>query len=217
MSSKAFFITGTGTDVGKTVVAAIIAEAIGAAYWKPVQAGYAGVTDSEWVRQMLTAKSVVYPELYKLKLAASPHIAAREENIRIEIEKIYDHYNGLLTGPDSYRGRLIIEGPGGLLVPLNEKEFVIDLIKKFRLHVIIVSRNYLGSINHSLLTAKILKAEGVPVTGWVFNDNFMQYEKEIAAWSGYPILFSIPGTGIVDQNFIRKQAEIVRETILQKL
>jgi dethiobiotin synthetase len=227
MNSRAIFITGTGTGVGKTVAAAILAEATGAAYWKPVQAGYAEGTDSEWVRQMLSGKSKVFPETYKLKLAASPHIAAREENIRIDSDKIHEHYRNLLNSPELYpldnldhpapEFRLIIEGAGGLHVPLNESEFVKDLIKKLDIPVIIVSRNYLGSINHSLLTAKSLASEGIRVNGWIFNDNFMKYEKEIAAWSGYPILFYIPQTGKIDKNFIRLQAARVREILLKKL
>jgi dethiobiotin synthetase len=88
--------------------------------------------------------------------------------------------------------RLIIEGAGGLMVPLNEKEFVIDLIKRLDARVVLVSRNYLGSINHSLMSARLCKSAGLDVAGWVFNDQFMDYEQEIAGWSGYPVLFSLP-------------------------
>lgn len=217
MNTAGYFITGIGTDVGKTVAAAIMAEAIGADYWKPIQAGYADGTDTEWVSEILTRKSATHPELYKFRLAASPHIAAREESIQIDIEKICEHYRKLVANRNDDARKLIIEGPGGLAVPLNEKEFVIDLIKKLGIPVVIVSRNYLGSINHSLLTAKSLAAAGIAVIGWIFNDNFMKYEKEIAAWSGYPILFSIPGTANVNQNFIRRQAELHRELLLEKL
>jgi dethiobiotin synthetase len=218
MNSANYFITGIGTDVGKTVAAAIIAEAIGADYWKPIQAGFANGTDTEWIEEMLMRKPATHPELYKFKLAASPHIAAREENIQVEIEKIYEHFKSLSTRIQNETARkLVIEGPGGVQVPLNDQHFVVDLIKKLGIPVIIVSRNYLGSINHSILTAKSLAIEGIEVAGWVFNDNYMKYEKEIAAWSGYPILFSIPGTAIVNQNFIRRQAALARETLLQKL
>ena len=148
-----YFITGIGTDIGKTLISAIMAEALHADYWKPVQAGYEDGTDSEWVREMLTNKtSVVHEESYKLKLPASPHIAAYEEGIEISLDKIVD--DKPVTD-----NTLIIEGAGGLMVPLNENEFVIDLIKKLDATVIIVSKNYLGSINHSLLTAKVLNAK----------------------------------------------------------
>jgi len=193
------FITGIGTGIGKTVVSAIIAEALQADYWKPVQAGFSEGTDSEWVKSVLNEKSIVHPEVYKLKLPASPHIAAREEGVRIDLQKIYD------LRP-SASGQLIIEGAGGLLVPLNEREFVIDLIKKLHAKVILVSRNYLGSINHSLLTAQVCKANNIQVLGWIFNDQYLDYEKEIAQWSGYPVLGSIPFIEKIDKQFIKQQA-----------
>ncbi len=87
---------------------------------------------------------------------------------------------------------LVIEGAGGLMVPLNEKDFVIDLVKALDARVVLVSRNYLGSINHSLMTARLCQTYGLDVAGWVFNDQYMHYEQEIAGWSGYPVLFSLP-------------------------
>lgn len=194
------FITGIGTDVGKTVVSAIVAEALQADYWKPVQAGFDNGTDSEWVRSVLNKKSVVYPEVYKLKLPASPHIAAREEGITIDLQEIYNQQ-------PAGNGQLVIEGAGGLLVPLNDKEFVIDLIKKLNARVILVSRNYLGSINHSLLTAQVCKANNINVIGWVFNDQYMDYEKEIADWTGYPVIGNVPFMEKIDTQFIKTQAE----------
>ena len=146
-----FFVTGIGTGIGKTLISAILAKALDADYWKPVQAGYENGTDSDWVMQKLT-NSKIHPEVYKLKLAASPHIAAREERIQISIEHIIE------KKPVENRN-LIIEGPGGLMVPLNEHEFVIDLIKALGMRVILVSRNYLGSINHSLLTSELCRRE----------------------------------------------------------
>jgi dethiobiotin synthetase len=202
------FITGIGTDVGKTVVSAIVTEALQANYWKPIQAGYENGTDAEWVRRTITNPySVVYPELYKLALPASPHIAAREENIFMEaaaVKKAYDH----LPHTDS---PLIIEGAGGLLVPINEKEFVADMVRALQAKVILVSRNYLGSINHSLLTAAVCKQYGLPVLGWIFNDQFMDYEKEIVEWSGYPSLLSVPKTTRPDAAFVSGQAAILKK------
>src|SRR5678816_2896256 len=121
------FISGIGTDVGKTVAAAILAEALAADYWKPVQAGFSEGTDAEFVRSLLASQtSVVYPERYKLKLAASPHIAAREEGIKIDLEKIVADYRDITSNVKPQTSNLIIEGAGGLMVPLNEEEFVID-------------------------------------------------------------------------------------------
>lgn len=208
------FITGTGTGIGKTVVSAIITEALQADYWKPVQAGYKEGTDNEWVRTMISDHLVIHPEVYKLKLPASPHIAAREEGIKIDLQKIVDQ-RPVVNGP------LVIEGAGGLLVPLNEKEFVIDLIKQLNAKVILVSRNYLGSINHSLLTAQVCKANHIDVSGWIFNDQYMDYEKEIAQWTGYPVLGSIPFIENIDKEFIRQKAVALtqstfRETLLRR-
>ena len=92
------------------------------------------------------------------------------------------------------------------MVPLNEKEFVLDLIKKLNAKVILVSRNYLGSINHSLLTAQVCKANNIEVLGWVFNDQYLDYEEEISKWSGYPVIGSIPFTNNVNKAFINEQA-----------
>src|SRR3990170_3997076 len=128
-----FFVTGIGTGIGKTLISAILTRALNADYWKPVQAGYENGTDSDWLRGRLK-NSVIHPEAYKLKLAASPHIAAREEGVNISLQKI--------AGKIPAKNRnLIIEGPGGLMVPLNEKEFVTDLIQALNVKVILVSRN----------------------------------------------------------------------------
>jgi dethiobiotin synthetase len=230
---RPIFITGIGTGVGKTLVAAIVAEALGADYWKPVQAGYAEGTDSEWVGRMIGAGQndpsgvgrVVYPEVYRLALAASPHIAARQEGVRIDLDRILAEMP-LTASPDDASRQLgkgsqpqgkgsqllVVEGAGGLLVPLNEKEFVVDLVKKIDATVILVSRNYLGSINHSLLTAAVCKAHDLRVAGWIFNDQYLDYEREIVDWTGIPSIASIPraAAGAADLAFIGDQARRVR-------
>ena len=181
------FITGIGTDVGKTIASVIIANALEADYWKPVQAGTGEPTDTEWVNSMLLKKRV-HPETYRLKRGVSPHIAARKDGVTIDLHKILAQYH-LLRSEDRH---LVIEGAGGLLVPLNDDEFVIDLIAKLNARVILVSRNYLGSINHSLLTADACKRKGLNVLGWVFCDEYMEYQQEISRWSGYPVIGKIP-------------------------
>lgn len=212
------FVTGIGTDVGKTVAAAILTEALEADYWKPVQAGFADGTDAEFVQSIISNnKTIIHPETYKSKLAASPHIAAREEGIKIDLNKIEKDYlaithqqneNSKLTNHN-----LLIEGAGGLLVPLNDDEFVLDLIKKLKAKVVLVSRNYLGSINHSLLTAKVCKENNIDVLGWLFNDQYMHYEEEIVQWSGYPKIASVPFTINVNKEFIKQQAMLLRESL----
>jgi dethiobiotin synthetase len=149
-------------------------------------------------------QSVIHPETYKLKLGASPHIAARQENIRITLQSF--------ELPQTKNG-LVIEGAGGLMVPINEYEFVADLIKLFDTPVILVSRNMLGSINHSILTAMACRQLGLKVIGWIFNDDYMEYEKEIEEWTGYPALASIPYNENADKQFIGEQAELIRSKL----
>jgi len=187
------------------VISAIVTEALQADYWKPVQAGFEEGTDALQVQSLISnTQTVIHPEVYKLAMPASPHIAAREEGIRIDLAEIARH-----TPPPAGRP-LVIEGAGGLLVPLNETAFVADLVQHLQARVILVSRNYLGSINHSLLTAEVCKQRGIEVAGWIFNDQYLQYEKEIAAWSGYPVIGSIPFTGNIDKTFIQQQAQAIR-------
>ena len=208
------FITGIGTEVGKTLVAAIVTEALRADYWKPVQAGYADGTDSEWVRKTIASPlSRVYPESYRLALPASPHIAARQEGVEIEIHRIVEDFKGISarSGSGGQAGvvqrPLVIEGAGGLLVPLNGNEFVTDLIRALDATVILVSRNYLGSINHSLLTAAACRAHGLRVAGWIFSDQYGHYEADIVRWTGIPSLASIPHSENPGREFVREQAE----------
>jgi dethiobiotin synthetase len=220
------FITGIGTGVGKTLVSAIVAEALGAYYWKPVQAGFDEGTDAEWVAQRLTGGGAgadgagngrvggagqrrVLPELYKLKLPASPHIAARAEGVVISMDAIVAGLPGVRP--------LVVEGAGGLFVPLNDRDFMVDLALRLDATVILVSRNYLGSINHSLLTAEACKVRGVRVAGWVFNDQYGHYEAEIAGWSGLPVLGSVPFREAPDAEFVREQAALLRPRLLRVL
>jgi dethiobiotin synthetase len=231
------FISGIGTHVGKTIVSAIIAEALHADYWKPVQAGSKDCTDGEWVRASISNnESRIHPETYHLQLAASPHIAAREEGLRIDLDVIAKTFKGISNQESEIRPRkrvatdrtsqilyiasdryLIIEGAGGLLAPLNENEFAIDLVKKLEAKVILVSRNYLGSINHSLLTSSVCRQNGINVIGWVFNDQYLSYEDEIVKWSGFPKIFSIPYSEKMEKLFISQQAEIIRSQLMQLL
>jgi dethiobiotin synthetase len=226
--SQAIFITGIGTDIGKTVVSAIVTEALQGAYWKPVQAGYEPGTDTQWVQEVLSnPNAIIYPELYRFKLPASPHIAAREENTRINLHDIKERYDEItaelsrLPTPDppvrQAGSRLIIEGAGGLLVPLNEKELVADLIHLLQAKVILVSRNYLGSINHSLLTAEVCKQYKLDVAGWIFNDQFMDYEEEIVQWSGFPAIGAVPFEEKPGKTFILNQASLLKDALKKLL
>jgi dethiobiotin synthetase len=212
---QTIFITGTGSGVGKTLVSAIIAEALQADYWKPIQAGYEQETDSESVRSLLSnTKSKVYPEVYKFKLPVSPYLAARDEGRTISIEKIFSAFSQHVV-PGR---RLIMETPGGLMTPLNDHELVIDLVMKLNAKVILVTRHYHGSINHSLLTAKACRQKSLRVMGWVFNDEApitgMDYEDDIVQWSGYPALASIGKLQKIDSAVVKEKTELVKSKIL---
>ena len=197
---KPIFITGTGTDVGKTLVSAILTESLQADYWKPVQAGFSEGTDSLFVKEMISNnQSKIHPELYKLKMPASPHLAAPAEQKEITIKEI-------IANLPSTKNRLIIEGAGGLMVPLNQKELILDLIKELGARVIVVSKNELGSINHSLLTAAVLSQQKINVAGWIFTEEYQHYEHEIEDWSGYPLIASINHLPILSKETIKEQA-----------
>jgi dethiobiotin synthetase len=245
------FITGIGTDIGKTVVAAIVTEALHACYWKPVQAGFDNGTDTGWVGERIShPEGRLLPETYKLALPASPHIAAREEGITIGLDRIVAQFEAFRTAtpapgssapissapdtpsspittasdtpsapgsPGSSSSFLVIEGAGGLFVPLNDTQFVIDLVKRLDATVLLVSRNYLGSINHSLLTAAACRSHGLHTAGWIFNDQYLHYEDEITQWSGIPAIASIPFHQNPDRDFIRRQASLIRPALLAAL
>lgn len=212
--AQPIFITGIGTGIGKTLVSAIVAQALEADYWKPVQAGFEEGTDSDWVKQVINNRHTrIHQELYKLALPVSPHIAARKENIIIDIDAIADHCNQL----PSQSEYLIIEGAGGLMVPLNSRQFVVDLVQAVKAKVILVSRNYLGSINHSLLTAEACKQRNIDVAGWIFNDQFMQYENEIVQWTGYPSIGSIPFSKDITSKFVDEQAQNMQKVLKELL
>jgi dethiobiotin synthetase len=212
------FITGIGTGIGKTLVSAIVAEALGAAYWKPIQAGYAEGTDTGWVGERISRpEGRLLPEVYQLELPVSPHIAARRQNVTISLDRIVDQFHTIGIGEDSDSRLLVIEGAGGLLVPLNETQFVLDLIQRLDATVILVSRNYLGSINHSLMTAAICRSHRLRVAGWIFNDQYLSYEEEIVGWSGIPAIASIPFRDNPDREFVAAQAERIRPALLSIL
>jgi dethiobiotin synthetase len=158
---KKIFVTGIGTDVGKTIVSSILTEALEADYWKPVQAGDLDNSDSIKVKNLISNKKTrIHIERHKLNSPMSPHAAAEIDNVEI-----------LLTDfilPET-TNNLVVEGAGGLMVPLNDKDLIIDLIQQLDLEVVLVSQNYLGSINHTILSLDALKNRGITVLGIVFN------------------------------------------------
>ncbi|CAG0968108.1 MAG: dethiobiotin synthase [Bacteroidetes bacterium] len=197
---RKIFITGIGTDVGKTIVSAVLAQAWRADYWKPVQAGKLPETDSETVKKLLTNKiSNVWPENYLLENPVSPHYAASLENKIIQKAE--------MIPPPSSNKILLIEGAGGLMVPLNDEFLIIDLISKLNAETIVVSKNYLGSINHTLLTINTLFHHKIPVLGIIFNgeENTVS-EQFILKYTGLKMLGRIEKTQQITREWIAKEA-----------
>ncbi len=202
-------ITGIGTDVGKTVVSAIFAEALEAAYWKPVQAGDLENSDSIKI-QRWTTKTEVLPEAFRLNEPMSPHAAAALDGI--EIHAAHLHL------PETDRS-LIIEGAGGLMVPLNDEGLTYaDVFHRWMLPVVVVSRHYLGSINHTLLTVEVLTKRGIPIEGLVFVGSENQAtERIIVSQTGLPVIARIPMTEEVNATFISEQATLLAELMKQEM
>lgn len=192
-----YFVTAIGTDSGKTLASAVLVTALKANYWKPIQAGTP--TDTDTLRDWLSGQPVTFfNEAYLLKKAASPHEAAAEEGISLKVKDIII--------PESEQP-LIIEGAGGLMVPLNEQEFMVDLALYLEAEIILVADLYLGSINHTLLTVALLKSKGCKVKGIVFNgvENKASIDF-ILRYSGYPFLLHIPRQSKIDTQMINRYA-----------
>ena len=193
------FITGIGTDVGKTVVAAILTEALRADYWKPVQAGLTPTTDAATVRSLVSnPDSHFHPEAYRLALPASPHAAAAAEGIALTPSAFH------LPRTDNH---LIVEGAGGLLAPLAPDFLMVDLLAQLGLSAVVVSRNYLGSINHTLLTLEALRQRQIPVRGLVFNGEPTPATEEfIAQHTGVPVMPRLLPEPVLDAAVVRRYA-----------
>jgi dethiobiotin synthetase len=197
-----YFVTAIDTDSGKTMVSAILCEALQADYWKPVQAGLP--RDAETVRELLSNNiSKIHAETYLLQTPASPHAAAKKDGIEIQLDKF------LLPQTTN---RLVVEGAGGCMVPLNDRDFVIDLIEKIQAPVILVADLYLGSINHTLLTIAMLKSKNIPVKGIVFNGVANpESERIILRHSELKVLLKIDREAIIDKSVVKKYADLLKE------
>lgn len=203
-----FFITGISTDVGKTIVSAIITEALEADYWKPIQAGDLHFTDTEKVKNCISnTKTVFHQSAYELNTPASPHLAAEIDNVTIELDEIIEPKTS---------NHLVVEGAGGLFVPLNDKDCVIDLIQPDH-QVVIVSRHYLGSINHTLLSIEALKNRNKTILGIIFSGNENQAtESIILNKTGLKSLGRINEEPYFDKEIIKKYANIFLENGIGK-
>lgn len=200
------FITGIGTDVGKTIASSIIVEALEADYWKPIQAGDLDNSDSHKIqRYIANTKTRIHKNSYKLNTPASPHLAAEIDGIIIELKQIKE---------PKTNNHIVIEGAGGVLVPLNNTDSIIDLIQK-DYKVIVVSRHYLGSINHTLLTLEILANRNIEVAGIIFSgDENKATESIILSKTKAKLIGRIKNEPYFDENVVSYYADKFRDNLL---
>lgn len=204
---KKYIIAGISTEIGKTFVSSIVVEALQADYWKPIQAGNLEDSDTITVRRLVSNRtSVFHPEAYQLKEPMSPHAAAALEGITIALETIQLPQTS---------NNLVVELAGGLMVPLNDKDLIIDLVKALNLPVILVSKNYLGSINHTLLSIEALKSRQIPIAGIIFNgDSTPSSEQYILQYTGVPCLGRIPTQTSLDASIVTSLAKNLQQTLV---
>jgi dethiobiotin synthetase len=189
-----YFVTAIGTDSGKTLISAILTEALKADYWKPIQSGQPRDTDTvkELVSNSITR---FHPETHLFRIPVSPHAAAKYEHLTVQLDDF--------VLPET-TNEIIIEGAGGVLVPINDNDFVIDVAKELVCPVILVANLYLGSINHTLLTVDYLKRNQIPVKGIIFNgESNIESETIIEKHSGYKVLLRLPKLSMINKEIIK--------------
>lgn len=198
--ARKYFVTGIGTEIGKTVTSAILTEHLKADYWKPIQSGDLNHSDTIKVRNLISnATTQFHPEAYRLTQPFSPHYSAELDGVNINLAAI--------NLPQT-ENNLIVEGAGGLMVPLNNQDLIIDLIKKLDLEVVLVSKNYLGSINHTLLSVEALKNRNIPIAGLIFNgDKNEATENIIIKMTGIKVIANILTMPKIDKENITSMAE----------
>jgi dethiobiotin synthetase len=195
---KQYIIAGIGTEIGKTVCSAIITKALRADYWKPIQAGNLTDGDAYWVQQWVPGTEI-HASTYALQNPLSPHTAAELDGIRIDLNSFH---------LPKTNENLVVELAGGIMVPLNEKNTNLDLIERLGLPVILVSKNYLGSINHTLMTFEILKSRNIDIAGIVFNGQTNSSgESFILNHTGLPVLLRVNEEKEINPSLIARYAE----------
>lgn len=204
---KRYFVTGIGTEVGKTIASAIITQALKADYWKPVQAGELNHSDSMKVEALIdNDRTKFHPEAYKLNQPMSPHAAADRDGVEIDISSIK------MPHTDNH---LVIEGAGGLLVPLNDKDTILTLIEMLNCEVILISRHYLGSINHTLMSIEALQQRNIPIKGILFNGKENKdTESIIKKMSGIEVIGRIDEFDNLNHYLINSIAEELRNKLI---
>lgn len=196
MSGRTIIVTGTDTDIGKTIFAAALAGALGASYWKPIQAGIEGGGDAVTVATLGGLPPAhILPEAYRLQTPCSPHRAAEIDGVGIEIDRL---------ALPAINGPLIVEGAGGVLVPVTRDMLFADLFARWARPVVLVARTGLGTINHSLLSIEALRSRGVPILGIAFvGDPAEDSEATIAAIGSVKRLGRLPRLAPLDTATLR--------------
>ncbi|WP_298547397.1 dethiobiotin synthase [uncultured Aquimarina sp.] len=203
-NSRKIFITGIGTDVGKTVASAIVVEALQADYFKPVQAGDLSYSDTDKVKELVSNTNTrFHPNSYALETPMSPHAAAEIDGITINIDTI--------TIPKT-KNDIVIEGAGGLLVPLNDENTILDLIKS-DYKVIVVSRHYLGSINHTLMTVRLLQEKGFDPSIIFSGDEHVTTEAIIKKMTGASVIGRIENEPYFDTMVVKEYASLFKDNL----
>lgn len=200
------FVTGISTDVGKTIAAAILTEALEADYWKPIQAGDLSNSDSHKIQKLISnSQTKIFENSYALHTPASPHLAAEIDGIAIELQNIKE---------PKTKNHLVIEGAGGIFVPINNEHTIVDLIQP-DYKVVVVSRHYLGSINHTLLTIEALQHRNINTAGIIFSGNEnASSEKIILDKTQVKMIGRIAEEPYFDPNVIAEYADAFRENLM---
>ena len=201
---KTYFVTGIGTDVGKTIVSAILTEALQADYWKPIQAGELENCDTKKVQRLVSnSTSKFHKNSYALQTPMSPHAAADIDGVSIDLKNIK---------PPKTNNNLVIEGAGGILVPINNKHTILDLIKP-KYNVIVVSRHYLGNINHTLLTINLLKEKGFDVSVIFSGNEHKTTEEIITKMTKVNVIGRVDNEPYFDKNVVLEYASEFKEKL----
>jgi len=199
------FVTGIGTDVGKTIVSAIIVEALQADYFKPIQAGDLDFSDTDKVKELVSnSKSKFHSNSYALNTPMSPHAAAEIDGVTIKTKRV--------ELPETYNS-MLIEGAGGLLVPINDEDTILDLIQP-DYEVVVVSRHYLGSINHTLMTIWILKEQGFRVSVIFNGDQHKTTEDIIKKMTDVEVIGRINDEPYFDKAVVKEYADLFRDKLV---
>jgi len=201
-----YFITAIDTNIGKTIVSAIFAKALNYPYWKPIQSG--DLDSSDTMKILNLAPNIeCYDEAYRLEFPLSPHESARLSKVKLNLNEI--------KVPS--KENLIIEGAGGIMVPLNDNNLVIDIAKMANAEIILVIKHYLGSINHTLLSIDYLQRNNYKIKGLIIvGDRLESSERAIKEHTGLDILYNFEHSNVIDKNYIDRQAIKIKNDFKRK-